>query len=170
MRNKFKFFTFFLALAALGFTACDDDDNKEDIQDDQSDASAVVGQWDVKVMTTTVVTHDGTQESVQEPDVWMDFKEDGTGITSNDIVFSWSLSGSSLSLDFEVPEEDTEETMGGDDESEYTFSFDDLSDFKSVELEVTTLEENIMVLVYAVNYGTMSVAMEMELEKHVRVQ
>lgn len=40
MKNKFQFFAIFLAIAAFGFTACDDDD---DNNDDLSNGSAL---WD----------------------------------------------------------------------------------------------------------------------------
>ncbi len=161
MKNKFQFFAFFLAVAAFGFTACDDDDTS----DDPSNGSAIVGQWDVDVITTTVVTTEGTETGAQEPDAWMNFKEDGTGVTSNDVTFSWSLAGSSLSLTFDTPEDDGSSPIGGFGDGEFYFSFEDLAGYETIVLEVKEIEDNYMALEYVLAYGTTSFTMEMELSR-----
>lgn len=162
MKSKFQFFALFLAIAAFGFTACDDDD---DNMDTPSNGSAIVGQWDVDVITTTVVTTEGTETGTQEPDAWMDFKEDGTGLTSNDVSFTWSLSGSSLSLTFDTPDDESNSPIGSIGDGEFYFSFEDLAGYETIVLEVKTIEDNDMVLEYALVYGSTSFTVEMELSR-----
>lgn len=159
MRNKFKFFAFFMAMAALTFSACSDDDDDKKVE---FEASAMVGVWDIDAMTTTVTSSEGTDKDVQEPEVWMDFKEDGTGVASNEMAFTWSLSGSSLTLKFEGPEEGVSgPPMGG----QFSFSFDDLAGFEEIVLSVKELDDSYLAVEYAGNYPGMSVTMLMELSR-----
>jgi hypothetical protein len=163
MKSKLHFFVFFMALITFGFTACDDDDNN----DDSSNASAIVGQWDVDLITTTVVTIEGTETGSQEPtDAWMDFKEDGTGVTSNDVSFTWTLSASnSLSLTFDKPDDDSGSPTDGFGDEDFIFSFEDLAGYETLVLEVKAIEDNYLALEYMFAYGTNSFTMEMELSR-----
>ncbi len=162
MNNKFKFFALFLSLAALAFTACSDDDDKKI----EFKASAIVGIWDIDAMTTTVVTYEGTETGVQEPDIRMDFKEDGTGVASNETAFTWSLSGNLLSLTFEGLDDEADGPPTGiGTGGEFNFSFELLTGFETITLTVTDLEESYMAVEYALSYPGMSMKMVMELSK-----
>jgi hypothetical protein len=160
MRSKFKFFAFFVTLTALGFTACSDDDDDDNAIEFES--SAIVGVWNIDAMTTTIVTSGDSETGVEEPDILMEFKEDGTGVAANEMVFTWSLSNNLLTLAFESSDEEVAgPPMGGG----ANFNFEDLAAFEEIVLTVTALDDSYMAVEYAGSYPGTSVTMVMELSR-----
>ncbi len=159
MRNQFKFFAFFVALTALGLTACSEDDDDNTIE---FESSAIVGIWNKDAMTTTIVTNGDSKTGVEEPDILMEFKEDGTGVAANEMVFTWSLSNNLLTLAFESSDDEVAgPPMGGG----ANFNFEDLAAFEEIVLTVTALDDNYMAVEYAGSYPGTSVTMVMELSR-----
>lgn len=152
-----------MVLSALGFTACSED---EDDSEPQFESASIVGVWHIDAMTTTVVTSGGSETGVENPDVSMDFKEDGTGVAANEVAFTWSLSDNLLSLKFESAEDaPAGPPMGGVPGGQFNFSFEDLAAFEEIVLTVTALDESYMAVEYAGNYPGTSVTMVMELSR-----
>ena len=97
MKKNYLLMMAMLLFAAIGFTGCSDDDDK-DIDGDFE--TLLVGTW-VRVHSTGYETVDGTTDSWDEDedeDSHITFYSDGTGIDDEGYTWTWKVTGNTLTM------------------------------------------------------------------------